>query len=66
MDVGEYFLEVIGNECVIEKNQSPQGPGVSSVGRDLGDVHFESQHWGGGGKRVKNFGVIFGYLASSG
>jgi hypothetical protein len=42
VDVGESFCEAIDNGCVIKK-KSPQGPGVSSEGSALGDVH-----WGGG------------------
>lgn len=59
-----FFFGVIGNERIIEK-KNPQGPGMSSEGRVLRDVHFKFQHWGGGGRKVKKFKVIFGYLASS-
>lgn len=66
--LGNPFLTSLIMDVPLKKTQNPQGPGMGSVGRALGDVHFKSQHrgGGGGGRSAKNFRVIFGYLASSG
>lgn len=38
-----------------KQTQKPPMPGMSSVGKALGDVHLKPQHWGGGCRRIKRF-----------